>query len=174
MKMEHFFFEMKMDKQDIKTVSLFHGSPTAIDGDFLEPHPSTVLDGESVVFATDKTSVALVFMVPWRDQELGFGSYDGSDMFLEENSPGAFANAFSNKGGWLYMVDGKGFVDDPRLGMRNREFVCKDKVRIQSRFFVPDIANAIELIGMSVIKFEQRMELYRKAGLLKMPTKKES
>jgi hypothetical protein len=151
---------------------LYHGSPTAIAGDWLEPRPSAVIGGERAVFATDKKYVALAFMAPWRDADLGLGGYGGSDVFFEENAPGAFAEAFGGKSGWLYTVADEGFGGDPRLGMRNREFIRRTPARILTRTFVPDLAKAIRRAGMRVIKFEERMELYRKAGLLKMPSRK--
>lgn len=102
---------------------LYHGSSKKIA--VLEPRPSGVLSGESVVFATDYYIDAVVFAVGWTDYNFGFGT-SGGKKYLSEKYSGAFAKLATN--GYIHYVSPAGFHKDDRL--MPSENICENPVKV--------------------------------------------
>lgn len=118
---------------------LYHGSSSEID-EYLEPRPSKVIDGEKAVFATDNKSLALVFIPKSTDKELGIGTVHGVPYVMEE-FPGAF-NLLKTPG-YIYTVSKNGFLTDKRLGMKNNEFISRNKVKIINKSSIKNVYNEL-------------------------------
>ena len=120
----------------------YHGSSIDIDGEYLEPRPSRVLDGEKAVFATNNIYISLVFIPQWTDNDFDLTHYNDK-WYLVEQYPGAFS-IFENKDGWIYSVDSTNFKSDDRLGMKRTEFISKKKVKIVKRVYIKDVLKILK------------------------------
>jgi hypothetical protein len=112
---------------------LFHGSEKKINDNQLLPRPSRLMDGQSVVFATNQRWIALVCICRSNDADLEFGFENGRPYIKE-----LWAHAFAiiNKPGYIYTVMAEDFESDQRLGMVNHEFVAHSPVDIVVREYI--------------------------------------
>lgn len=117
---------------------LYHGS--RIGGiQCLEPFPSTLVGGESVVFATTDRYFALA-MIHGTGSEIGVGysidiRTDEREMCIQELQPGNFS--LLHAPGFLYEVDGDCFVSDHRLC--SVEFITCAVVPIIKEIYIENI-----------------------------------
>jgi hypothetical protein len=127
--------------------TLLHGSPTDVER--LDPHPSKVVNGEKVVFATDERWLALMFVAPSEvTATLEFG-YENGIPYIKELNEGDFKGL--EAAGYLYTVPANDFVSDSRLGMPWHEVICPHAVEI---VVTEKIANArVELEKISELKW---------------------
>lgn len=122
---------------------MYHGSSARIDGDYLLPRPSAVVNGEKVVFATPDRTLALTFAGrQWSDDDLELGYVNGQ-LTLEERSAGRFEAVYNRVEAYIYTVDATSFHQDMRLGMYKHEWISDSAVKIQEREYVPNVASAL-------------------------------
>lgn len=130
-------------------MDLYHGSP--FPGlSVLQPHPSRVMDGEVVVFASQYRDVAISFLVPWTDKDIEQGSVNGK-FYMKEMYPGAFER-FRGKAGSIYIVSADGFKKDSRLTRYERYSVSPVIVFKEER-----IVNAYEALEKSFFVLSKRI-----------------
>ena len=134
----------------------YHGSSNEIDGDYIEPKLSKVIDDEEAVFATNEKYVALVFIPKWSDCDLEFGHY-GDVPHMMEIYPGAF-DKLKNVSGYMYYLDPTNFESDSRLGMKKHEFISKQKEKIIKKEFVEDVWKELEKSEIKLITFDMKMD----------------
>lgn len=139
---------------------LFHSSPHKIEGGYLEPRPSGVINGESAVFAANKKFVSLIFLAKWSDLDLSFGS-TGGVWFAIEQYPDAFKKAFEGKTGYVYSVKKSGFTGDPRLGLQKTEFIKKSPAKIEKTEYVSDVWVALQQTPIVFVTFAEHMKLVK-------------
>lgn len=141
---------------------LFHGTSKAIEGNYLIPKPSYVLEGEEAVFATNRFDFAVLFSANWTDKDFEFGIVNGK-AYCMEMYPNAF-DILRKASGIVYLVEKEYFGSDERLGMKDHEFISKQKVHINSFVKIPNIWE--ELISKSMINFITFDEKWRKLEVL--------
>lgn len=134
----------------------FHGSGARIAGGFLEPRASAVIGGEKAVFAASRRFVALAFLAEWTDLDLMFG-HSGGHWHLVERYPGALEKVYGGQSGFIYKVSKAGFRSDPRLGMRDVEFVNPGRVAILEQERVEDILAALRRTPIVLMTFDEHM-----------------
>jgi len=126
---------------------LFHGSSTLVEG-ALNPMPSRVVDGERVVFATNKRWIALLNIVRFTGADLEYGYDEDGAAYIKEMYHDAFVKIALQGTGYLYTVSAEGFGGDERLGMPGSEFI--------SRSAAPIIATEeIELVHLAILEDDE-------------------
>lgn len=134
----------------------YHGSSTKIAGDYLEPRPSKVLNGEAAVFATNNLSTAILSIPRWTGADFDYGTYNGVH-YVMELYPGAFEKLRAP--GWLYYVSSSPFKSDSRLGMVEHEFISHEMVKILHREYIPNALEKLQEIGDIVfISYDELLE----------------
>lgn len=130
----------------------FHGSPYYIEKQ-IHPRPSKLLNGESVVFATDIFQIACLFGVDWTDKDIELGSVNG-EWYMKE----LYKNSFKRfkKSCYVYEVDQTGFHGDDRLGMKH-EFVNYNDVDIVSTIQVDNIWTMIKSFDIKLEYYEDKI-----------------
>lgn len=153
----------------IESEYLYHGSSHLIKT--LEPRPSKVLNGDEAVFATQSKILAIIFAPEWNDADLGLGVHGGK-LYIVEHYPDALdllrAKNKRGYGAYLYTVSSKGFTSDPRLGMKNHEFINKKSVEILDTVIINDVLEYIQNLDeeIAIITHDQAFEAFEKAGLI--------
>jgi hypothetical protein len=137
---------------------LFHGTSEPIQGNYLLPKPSQVLQGEEAVFATNRFDFAVLFIAKWTDRDFEFGIVNGK-AYCMEMYPNAF-DILKKASGVVYLVQEEYFKTDERLGMKNHEFISKQKVPIDSYVKVGNVWE--ELNSINLITFEQKWDALEK------------
>lgn len=157
---------------DPKQKVLYHGSSHLIET--LEPRPTRVLEGEDAVFATNSKSLAAVFIPKWGDTDLAVGFHRGK-LYIIEQYPEALEllRAKNKRGfaGYIYTVSAEGFTSDPRLGMKNAEFIRKAKTKVIDTEIINDVLEYIKNSGEEVyiVTYDELIESLEKNG--KLPSK---
>jgi len=108
---------------------LYHGSPFNLGGGVLEPRASKLLGGEEAVYATNVYELAVLFVAKHTDADIDIGFHCGR-LYVIENWPGAFERHLCGAAGYVYTLRGEAFGSDPRLGMPEHEFVCREPVPV--------------------------------------------
>jgi len=121
----------------------YHGTTIEIDGEYLLPKPSDVVDMENVVFAARTRWIAAVFSVPWDDTVVQFGTSD-DQYILRECHSGAFDRF--KRGATIHTISAASFDNDIRLGMYGDEFVSRRPVHVQSSEYVACIYTYLRTI----------------------------
>jgi hypothetical protein len=134
---------------------LYHGSTHKINK--LLPRPSKIIDNEHAVFATNKRWLALVFIAQATDRFLEIGFVGGKGYILEAE-PDAFDVYLVEKSGYIYTVNDDTFDSDPRLGMKNHEFISSNEVDIISTEHIPDIYEELKKEDVKLITWEMKEE----------------
>ncbi len=107
----------------------YHGTTVNLNtGDFLEPHPSYLLNNERVVYGTPNRWLALIFVSRFNDDSLQHGFYD-EVYTLKEMKPGVF-DAMKNERGYIYKISSENFKNDSRLGLQGSEFISDKHKKI--------------------------------------------
>lgn len=114
----------------------YHGS--SVVHDTLKPHPSSLLGGTEVVFATPVFMVALVFSRKWNNEDFTFGRV-GSRFYLKELKEGNFERVFLGKKAYVHLVDHRYFCRDKRLGMYEHEFVSRRHEKVHRVEEIDDV-----------------------------------
>ena len=130
----------------------YHGSNCVPSDNVLLPRPSDVLNGESVVFATNRKSTALMFIGRWSDSDIehGFIIHNGVEQeYAREQYPGAFD--LLKVGGYVHCVNADEFRSNDRLGLTDVEFIARNPVKIIKTEYIPNVFN--ELVKTGVIEF---------------------
>ena len=87
---------------------VYHGSP--IGGlTYIEPKKST--HGESWVYATKEKSIALSFLQKKNDYLVDQSINDDGKQILTERLPNILEEIYKGKGGYLYHLDSKNFIE---------------------------------------------------------------
>lgn len=134
----------------------YHGSSTSGIKVF-EPRPSRVIDGETAVFATNEKWIALVSAVRHTGVDLDYG-YVG-EAYIAEMWPGAFQ--MLKQSGYLYYINRYGFHSDPRLGMRNHEFIRRSRVKVVRCQPIPNIYQALKETSIKMIPWSKVARWWR-------------
>lgn len=140
---------------------LYHGSGgVKIIKSFLKPHPSKVVDGEEVVFATNVFDFAVYFAAHAYDSDIEFGVVNGKAYAMEQY-PKAFELLLKNKSAMVYLVGKTLFGSDPRLGMQEHEFISRGEVQILGVVPIKDIWEYLQRPGSSInfITFDDKWEM---------------
>lgn len=139
---------------------LFHGSSVKIDDGVLRVHPSKVVDGEKVVFATNVFDFAVFFAAHAFDTDIEFGIVNGKAYAMEQY-PKAFDLLLKNTEAWIYHVDATKFSSDPRLGMQEHEFISRQDVKPIRSTFISDIWDFLKRPNSSInlITFDDKWEM---------------
>lgn len=139
---------------------LFHGSSVKIDEGVLKVHPSKVVDGEKVVFATNVFDFAVFFAAHAFDSDIEFGIVNGKAYAMEQY-PKAFDLLLKNTKAWIYYVDATKFTSDPRLGMQDHEFISRGDVKSLKVVFINDIWDFLKRSSSSInlITFDDKWEM---------------
>lgn len=138
----------------------YHGSSNKLEGDYLEPRPSKVIEGEEAVFATNEKYVSLVFIPKWSDCDLTFGFHNGKPMLMEVYA-GAF-DLLKNVSGYIYYVDPENFKKDKRLGMQGVEFISKKNEKILKKEVIEDVYAELKKSKINFITFGMKMKAIEK------------
>ena len=154
---------------EINQSELYHGSSHLIKK--LEPRPSRVIEGEEAVFATNSKVLATVFIPKWTDCDFQLGVHNNL-IYAVENYPNAFdllkVKNERDVGGYLYTVSSDGFQSDKRLGMRDHEFINKNKVDIQRTEIIEDVYEyLLDSPEISMITYDQMIDALFDQGLIK-------
>ena len=104
----------------------YHGSQSNIK-DYLKPRPSSAINNEKAVFATNLKWLAVFFGTKHSGNDIQSGFY-GDTPYLEEVYPGAFD--LLKVSVYLYYVNEDQFKSDTRCGLQGCEFISKKKVKI--------------------------------------------
>ena len=126
---------------------LYHGSKKKLD--LLHPHPSMVVDGEPVVFATNERWLALFFAAGVSHEKIECGISDDQPYIGE-----CYAGAFSllHVPGYLHTIKAVGFHSDPRLGMQGSEFIKSGATEIVSAEYVESLFEALQGEHVNLLK----------------------
>lgn len=143
---------------------LYHGSPTLIK-DYLEPRSSAVIENEEAVFGTDSLDIAMMFLIGWDDCDFSLG-YHHNRLYLMEVYHKAF-DKFKNASGYIYKLDSSLFTSDKRLGMKQHEFISKNKVPIIETIHIDNVYEKLkESPTLNMITFDEVMNALYNQGLM--------
>lgn len=88
---------------------VYHGSPN--EGlKIITPHVST--HGAAYVYATKDKALALLFLQRWNDFIFNVAYGDDKVLEITERYKGALEEVFADKKGYIYTLDGSGFLKD--------------------------------------------------------------
>jgi hypothetical protein len=96
---------------------------------------------KKAVFATNEKWISVVFIPQWSDNDFEFGFIYGVPYIMEQYH-GAFDKLKVK--GFIYCLDPKHFKSDERLGMKNHEFISKDKVKILKVLEITNVYNYLK------------------------------
>ena len=136
-------------------MSLYHGSP------FKHKHlivkESSIVNNESVVYATDVYDIAVLFAAKISDLHIECGSVNGKFYALEK-----YQKAFKNleRSGYIHLVSDETFKRDDRLGMNRHEFISHKNVAVENVVYVANIYKYLkeESKIVNLITWEQMIE----------------
>jgi hypothetical protein len=150
---------MNLISSDI--VYLFHGTSKTIQGNYLIPKATQVLQGEEAVFATNRFDFAVLFAARWSDRDFEFGIINGNP-YCMEMYPDAF-HILKETSAVVYLLQKEYFQSDERLGMKNHEFISKQNVPIDSFVKIPNIWDELVLkSNINLITFNQKWDALEK------------
>lgn len=118
----------------------YHGSKKKISGNLL-PRPSRVINNEKAVFATNTKWLSVIFIADFTDNDIDVGFINGKG-YIMEKYPKAFNKL--KTGGYIHYVNPENFKSDKRLGMKNKEFISKSKVKIEKVIKIKNVYNYIK------------------------------
>lgn len=149
---------------------LYHGSAVNIETGVLTRHPSKVVDGEEVVFATNLFDFAVYFAAHAYDSDIEFGIVNGKAYAMEQY-PKAFELLLKNKTAWIYSVDKSKFSRDERLGMQEHEYISREDVKILKVALIKDIWQYLQRPDSSInlITFDDKWEMLEPLLKKKLP-----
>lgn len=133
---------------------LFHGSKIG-DIKILEPKPHGAVDGESVVFATKDRIFALA-MIYGTGEQLAF-DYEinrkngKTQVYLDEIEEGALK--LLERPGYLYTIDSKHFIHDPRL--ISEELISRKPVQVIKVEYFPNILEELKKEDLTIVPYDQ-------------------
>jgi hypothetical protein len=119
---------------------MYHGS--SLELSILEARPSGLLDGDSVIYGTNRLDIAVFMAARVSDLHIEFGTVN-KKLYALEKHEGAFDKL--KKPGYIYVVSADSFVSDSRLGLQHHEFVShKKSISPQKTFLVLNIKEFLE------------------------------
>lgn len=86
---------------------VYHGSPNG-GLKVITPHAST--HGAAYVYAAKDKALALLFLQRWNDFIFNVAYGDDKVLEITERYKGALGEIFANKEGYIYTLDGSGFL----------------------------------------------------------------
>lgn len=150
-------FKSKLFEIVTENSFLYHGSGIALNiGEYLKPNPSNILNGESMVFATDDYSLAMFFVRQWSKNDFYLGYNKNDNLTMTETYPNQFNKMFQGQSGYIYVVSKKDFSRDKRLGMYDHEFISRNSVKILDRVFIQDTLSFLK-DKIIVIPFQKQI-----------------
>lgn len=134
---------------------LYHGSPYKHEN--LVPKESSLLDDESVVYATDVYDMAVLFSAQLSNLHIDCGTVNGKFYVLEK-----FGGVFEKlkRPGYIHFVSNESFKTDNRLGMSNHEFISNKIINVQKVTYVANIYRYLkeESKIINLVTWEQMIE----------------
>ena len=88
--------------------------------------------------------------------DLEFG-HNGGVPYMMEVYPDAF-DKLKNVSGYMYYMNPTNFESDPRLGMKNVEFISKQKEKIIKREYIENVWKELEKSEIKLITFDMKMD----------------
>lgn len=134
---------------------LYHGSP--YKHEHLVPKESILVDGESIVYATDVYDMAVLFSAQLSDLHVDCGTVNGKFYVLEKYR-GVFKKL--ERPGYVHFVSNESFKTDSRLGISNREFISNKIINVQKVTYVANIYRYLkeESKIINLVTWEQMIE----------------
>lgn len=135
---------------------LLHGSQRRIDDKHLRPVPSTLVGGESVVYATSELFVALVAGTAWAYNEFmlwGYESKDTTRPVIREKTTGIIQKLDTPC--WLYVLSPDGFEKDKRLGLKGGEVIKHGPASIEMICWIPSVLTALKALGVFLVPYHR-------------------
>ena len=134
---------------------LYHGSPKLIY-DNLTPSPSSMLDYEPVVFATNDIRLACLFIAKAKSSEIDVGYVNGN-MYLLELRNDVFKDKL-NVEGFIHYVEESLFETDDKLEMRPYEFISRESVPVLKRKYIENVYDALKSYkDITIVTFGELM-----------------